>query len=336
MRRLCLVPVVVGVASALSSCRRARLRPDRSIARGATMDATARAASTGRPPAPDYDYDLECAVALSRGEAPPPRRPSPEVPPAPRRPAWPPEGADDAKLWTSRSCGPLGPAADAFFERTFRAALASEVGGDGAAAGFAGVVELARRLAAAPPRSAAATERRALSVLRSCFPDWPPAPAAAAAPGLLHWFTILFARPFPEFSAKLNARVTFLCGQWLMGPLSLRDLDGDDPERGAGDGAAQLVRVERCRFLEESACASVCVNACKMPTEALFNRDMGVPVTITPDYDTLTCDFKFGVAPTRDDEDRARATPCFAACPSAGVLREPLCPDMGPGDRVSS
>ena len=29
-----------------------------------------------------------------------------------------------------------------------------------------------------------------------------------------------------------------------------------------------MMLVHRCRFLEESGCASVCVNACKMPTQA--------------------------------------------------------------------
>ena len=35
----------------------------------------------------------------------------------------------------------------------------------------------------------------------------------------------MFARPFPEFSAKLNAKVTWAAGGWLMGPLELRDLE---------------------------------------------------------------------------------------------------------------
>eukprot|EP00631_Chrysoreinhardia_giraudii_P006000 CAMPEP_0197425758 /NCGR_PEP_ID=MMETSP1170-20131217/32187_1 /TAXON_ID=54406 /ORGANISM="Sarcinochrysis sp, Strain CCMP770" /LENGTH=52 /DNA_ID=CAMNT_0042953345 /DNA_START=1 /DNA_END=156 /DNA_ORIENTATION=- len=52
-----------------------------------------------------------------------------------------------------------------------------------------------------------------------------------------------------------------------MGPLDLGDLDDEDK---IGDGRGQLLLVKRCRFLEESGCASVCVNACKMPTQAFF------------------------------------------------------------------
>ena len=62
-----------------------------------------------------------------------------------------------------------------------------------------------------------------------------------------------------------------------MGPLELRDLE-ETPE--VGDGINQLVYVKRCRFLEQSGCASVCVNACKFPTQDLFNGDMGVPICV--------------------------------------------------------
>ena len=47
-----------------------------------------------------------------------------------------------------------------------------------------------------------------------------------------------------------------------------------------GDRMNQLVFVKRCRFLEQSGCASVCVNACRVPTQDLFNGDMEVPMRI--------------------------------------------------------
>ena len=74
----------------------------------------------------------------------------------------------------------------------------------------------------------------------------------------------------------------------------------------------------------------MCVNACKFPTQDLFNGDMGVPMRIEPDYETLSCSFKFGVAPSVDDEIDALNTPCFAACPSGGALRaeHQQCPDV--------
>ena len=244
----------------------------------------------------------------------------------PRPPTWPPPAADPQAKWYASDAGPLGRLVDLACESAFRSSLAREAGGDDNTPGFDGIINLAQKLVAVEPRSAAATRIRARGVLRGLFPDWPPAPGAEQ-PGLLWWFTRLFARPFPEFSAKLNAKVTWAAGGWLMGPLELRDLE-ETPE--VGDGTNQLVFVKRCRFLEQSGCASVCVNACKFPTQDLFNGDMGVPMRIEPDYETLSCSFKFGVAPSVDDEIDALNTPCFAACPSGGALRaeHQQCPDV--------
>ena len=244
----------------------------------------------------------------------------------PRPPTWPPQNADPYAKWYASDAGPLGRLVDYACESAFRSSLAREAGGDDNTPGFEGIINLAQKLVAVEPRSAAATRVRARGVLRGLFPDWPPAPGAEQ-PGLLWWFTRLFARPFPEFSAKLNAKVTWAAGGWLMGPLELRDLE---EESEVGDGTNQLVFVKRCRFLEQSGCASVCVNACKFPTQDLFNGDMGVPMRIEPDYETLSCSFKFGLAPSIDDEVDALATPCFSACPSGGALRaeHQQCPDV--------
>jgi hypothetical protein len=57
-------------------------------------------------------------------------------------------------------------------------------------------------------------------------------------------------------------------------------------------------------------------------------EDMGVPVRIVPDYETLECRFKFGLTPDEDEEATARRVACFSACPSAGELRG-QCGKMG-------
>ena len=101
-------------------------------------------------------------------------------------------------------------------------------------------------------------------------------------------------------------------------------------------GRGHVVTVRRCRFLEEAGCASVCVNACKMPTQRFFNEDMGVAMRMVPDYETLQCSFQFGVAPTEADEAEARSAPCFGACPMAPVTPAALrCVGMG-GEQTDS
>jgi hypothetical protein len=243
---------------------------------------------------------------------------------------WPPQRADaDAKWIEGTSVGPLGAAPDRIFEATFRSGLVAELGRDVAEPGFSGIIALVRALVAEGDgaRGVSSASRR---VLVSLFPDWPPF-APEGRRGLLYWFEVLFARPFPAFSAKLNAWVTWWAAQWLMGPCTLEDLrtynspaelekarrefgGGSLAATTVGDGVCQELLVRRCRFLEESACASVCVNACKMPTQEFFNKEMGVPMRMLPDYETLQCRFQFGVPPTEEDEDEARRTPCFTAC----------------------
>lgn len=117
----------------------------------------------------------------------------------------------------------------------------------------------------------------------------------------------------------MNAWATKMAGTWLMGECELNDVEIDDQ---GTIGKDQGLLVKRCRFLEESQCASVCVNSCKIPTQNFFIEEMGLPLTMTPDYETFECQFAFGRMPTDQSEMEAKNTPCLNKCPSAGGLRE--------------
>ena len=103
-----------------------------------------------------------------------------------------------------------------------------------------------------------------------------------------------------------------------MGECDINDVTLDDGTVYKNQG----LLVKRCRFLEESGCASVCVNSCKIPTQRFFLEDMGLPLTMTPDYDTHECQFSFGVIPDEVGELDARLTPCLSRCPTSGSMRE--------------
>jgi hypothetical protein len=166
-----------------------------------------------------------------------------------------------------------------------------------------------------------------LYTIVSLFPSWlPPS------------FSVMFSKPFPSFSARLNAWATMVAGIWLMGECEINDCEVDPGFEGSiikteinGDdgtvtnmnmGLQQGVLVKRCRFLEESGCASVCVNSCKVPTQRFFNENMGLALTMTPDYDTYECQFSFGLTPHEEGEADAMNTPCLSRCPTAGALRK--------------
>lgn len=59
----------------------------------------------------------------------------------------------------------------------------------------------------------------------------------------------------------------------------------------------------------------------KIPTQNFFRENMGLALTMTPDYQTGECQFAFGVLPTAEEEKEARDTPCLSRCPSGGGLR---------------
>ena len=112
---------------------------------------------------------------------------------------------------------------------------------------------------------------------------------------------------------------------WLMGPMEGIDhVDVPVPEslRKAfkflpeSVSVPQAIKAERCRFLEQSGCASVCVNSCKAPSQEWLGEDFGMDLHIQPNYDDFSCQWKFNVEPPPLYEDAAVMVPCFTNCPS--------------------
>eukprot|EP00977_Amphora_coffeiformis_P016203 scaffold4947_cov160-Amphora_coffeaeformis.AAC.3 len=207
--------------------------------------------------------------------------------------------------------GPLGKFVDNVFQQVFRDELALQVVGEGNATagipdGYAGIVELAARMNREFAHNRTEIHVRAQTVLRNLFPSWMPGS-----------YAVLFSKPFPGFSSRMNAWATGVGGTWLMGECEINDVEIDGGEIGVGQG----LLVKRCRFLEESGCASVCVNSCKIPTQNFFLQDMGLPLTMEPDYETYECQFSFGRTPDATTEFVAQSTPCLQRCPTAGSLR---------------
>ncbi|CAI5510545.1 unnamed protein product, partial [Closterium sp. Naga37s-1] len=83
------------------------------------------------------------------------------------------------------------------------------------------------------------------------------------------------------------------------------------------DGRKQRseVKIEKCKFLDESKCAGSCIHTCKMPTQAFMFQDMGVPLLMEPNFEDFSCEFKFGVRAPPRDTDPVLLTPCLATCP---------------------
>lgn len=200
---------------------------------------------------------------------------------------------------------PLNRVVYGLFRKKMVAALNSQ---DSMEAGYPAIIDLTRRLnSLGSPRETQETTRK---ILKSLFPSW--------LPGA---FKVMFAKPFPDLSCRLNAWATWLTCQWLMGECEINavDIDGGDVRDGYG------VLVKRCRYLEESGCVGICINSCKVPTQEFFEKDMGLPLTMEPNYETFECQFSFGKTPPSLSEDEALQAGCFTKCPTTR-LSEEQCP----------
>ncbi|XP_023748330.1 beta-carotene isomerase D27, chloroplastic isoform X2 [Lactuca sativa] len=197
-------------------------------------------------------------------------------------------------LVVSRSPGVL----DHVFLNLFRNKMVQEVGWDSEKAGYDGLIDVANRLMLA--RTNSQTQEAAVRILRSLFP-----------PLLLKLYKILIA-PLAQgkVAAVMVARVTAVSCEWLMGSCRVNTVD-----LGNGSSLPSGVFVERCKYLEESKCVGICVNTCKLPTQAFFMDHMGVPLVMEPNFNDYSCQFKFGVSPP--EEDSSLKEPCLEVCPNA-------------------
>ncbi|CAN1803273.1 Beta-carotene isomerase D27, chloroplastic, partial [Linum perenne] len=129
--------------------------------------------------------------------------------------------------------------------------LEQEVGWDSEKPGYDGLIEVANRLMLIG-RSSSYTRDAAVRILVALFP-----------PFLLDLFKLLIS-PLAggQVAAVMNARVTQLSCQWLMGKCRVNSVDLPD-----GTSWESGVLVERCKYLEQSKCVGICINTCKLPTQ---------------------------------------------------------------------
>ena len=114
--------------------------------------------------------------------------------------------------------------------------------------------------------------------------------------------------------------------EWLVGPCEV-----DEAEVKGVDGEVRsqpsAVHIQKCRYLEESQCTGMCVNMCKLPPQSFFTEKFGIPLTMTPNFEDLSCTMVFGQLPPAHQVDEAMSQACLAACPT-GSERAIACPKL--------
>ena len=86
------------------------------------------------------------------------------------------------------------------------------------------------------------------------------------------------------------------------------------------DGQLGGLVVEKCKFLQESGCKGLCLHQCKLPAQQFFAEGLGLPLTVSPNFETQECQWSFGETPLPPSEDESFPTGCLVGCESRKQL----------------
>jgi len=105
-------------------------------------------------------------------------------------------------------------------------------------------------------------------------------------------------------------------------PPFFKFLVGPSTPNYRADGQLGGLVVEKCRFLQESGCKGLCVHQCKLPAQRFFAEDLGLQLTVSPNFETQECQWSFGEEPLPVAEDLSMPAGCLSGCPSRVALTE--------------
>ena len=66
--------------------------------------------------------------------------------------------------------------------------------------------------------------------------------------------------------------------------------------------------------------SQICAKMCKAPTQRFFAEQWGVPLTMSPNFETGECQLVFGEEPIPIEEDPTIPPGCLTRCPAATLM----------------
>ena len=189
---------------------------------------------------------------------------------------------------------------DRLFIWLFSRKMANAINADTPKQGYSGFVDLSKQIMQG--RSAQEQQAAVARVLQSLVP----------APVL--WVIRTVFSP-TRLVCVLNAWFAAQMFEWLVGPCEVGEAEVKGLD-GVVRSQPSAVEIQKCRYLEDSQCVGMCVNMCKLPTQDFFTEKFGIPLTMTPNFDDLSCTMVFGQQPPSLGEDEATAQGCLHDCPS--------------------
>jgi hypothetical protein len=202
---------------------------------------------------------------------------------------------------------------DRLFIRLFSGKMAKALGQRAVLSpGYDGFVALSQQIMAG--RNAADQQQVVARVLGSLVP----------APVL--WAIRTLVTP-NRWVCESNAWFATQLFEWLVGPCQVKAAEVVTP-----DGRKQIqnsaVQIEKCRYLEQSGCVGMCVNMCKLPTQKFFTEQFGIPLTMIPNFEDLSCEMIFGQMPPPLETEAVYQQPCLSdRCTMASPPPQP-CPKV--------
>ncbi|XXG68225.1 hypothetical protein AAC387_Pa06g1363 [Persea americana] len=111
--------------------------------------------------------------------------------------------------------------------------------------------------------------------------------------------------PTSKFTREYFATFTTFFFSWLVGPCEVKESEHQ------GKIEKNVVHIKKCRFLEGTNCVGMCTNLCKMPSQRFIKDSFGIPVSMVPNFEDMSCDMIYGQHPPAASDDPALKQPCY-------------------------
>ncbi len=201
---------------------------------------------------------------------------------------------------------------DQLFIRLFASKMARAIGQTSQLAGYDAFVDLSKQIM----RGRTPQEQQAVvaQVLRSLVPS-----------PILAGIRRLFAPT--QWVCEWNAWFATVLFEWLVGPCEVREVNVTDPE-GQPRTQKSGVHIKKCRYLEQAGCVGMCINMCKLPTQAFFTEGFGIPLAMTPNFEDLSCEMVFGQMPLPLTDEPLSQHPCLKSRCAMADPTAAVCPNI--------
>ncbi|NJK40673.1 MAG: DUF4033 domain-containing protein [Acaryochloridaceae cyanobacterium SU_2_1] len=205
---------------------------------------------------------------------------------------------------------------DNWFDRLliglFSRKMAQVVGQGSELSGYAGLVDLSVQIMGG--RTAQQQQDALVQVLRSLIPApilWAIRTLFAPSQRILEWNAWFASRLFT----------------WLVGPCDLKEVTVID-DQGQPRTQQSGIHIQKCRYLEASGCVGMCINLCKLPTQTFFSQEFGFPLTLTPNFEDLSCEMVFGHPAPDIETEAVYHQPCLRERCTIAQPRAAACPQV--------